>query len=187
MFSEFGGVFAMLLLILLLLIGLGFFALWRFFQQRKSGIPSMGMPFQQGYDPRTNYGTNYDGPGYGRQPYRGQPYGGQMYGPGYGGPPYGPGYPPQPGMNPWVAGGLGALGGGLLGYELGQMVNQNDQPTPEGNVTSLEQHPIDAPLGDVVPMADNLAGSDYADFGGEVVDVGGADFGGGDFGGGDSW
>jgi len=36
-------------------------------------------------------------------------------------------------------------------------------------------------------MADNLAGSDYADFGGEVVDVGGADFGGGDFGGGDSW
>jgi hypothetical protein len=43
-------------------------------------------------------------------------------GPGY----YGP--PQQPaGVNPWVAGGVGALGGGLLGYELGRMEGQSEE------------------------------------------------------------
>jgi hypothetical protein len=79
-------------------------------------------------------------------------------GPGY----YGP--PQQPaGVNPWVAGGVGALGGGLLGYELGRMEGQ-------GEGFDREQIYND-------PGADQGwggGGGADADFGG-----GGGDFGGG--------
>ncbi|HEY7346954.1 MAG TPA: hypothetical protein VH599_01450 [Ktedonobacterales bacterium] len=74
----------------------------------------------------------------------------------YNAPNYGPGYPQQGGgMNPWAAGGLGAVGGGLIGYELGKMEGERE--------------------------AEREMGYGGADFGGG----GGTDFGGGsDFGGG---
>lgn len=69
--------------------------------------------------------------------------------------------PPQGGMNPWMAGGLGAAAGGLLGYELGKEAGRHEtQPGYDagGNV-----------------------GGGGGDFGGGGGDFGG---GGGDFGGG---
>lgn len=48
------------------------------------------------------------------------------YGPSYGEPPYGgPGY--RPGMGAETAGAIGAVGGGLLGYELGKMHGEEQQ------------------------------------------------------------
>jgi len=45
---------------------------------------------------------------------------------GYGPPPgYGPGY--NQGMSPGAAGAIGAVGGGLVGYELGKMAGENQQ------------------------------------------------------------
>lgn len=51
----------------------------------------------------------------------------QGYGPppGYGPQGYGPGY--NQGMSPGAAGAIGAVGGGLLGYELGKMEGENQQ------------------------------------------------------------
>ena len=56
------------------------------------------------------------------QPPMGGPYQ-QGYPPNY----YGPGYNQGQGMNPWVAGGLGAAAGGLAGYELGKQAGENQQ------------------------------------------------------------
>jgi hypothetical protein len=89
----------------------------------------------------------------------------QPYNQGY--PPnnYGPGYNQGPGMNPWVAGGLGAAAGGLIGYELGK---------DEGREQGQEQG--------------NVGGGDFGGgAGGTFGGDGGGDFGGGaggDFGGG---
>lgn len=53
---------------------------------------------------------------------------GPGYGPGAGyGPGYGPGYGGGGGVNPWVAGGAGAVGGGVLGYELGRMEGEREE------------------------------------------------------------
>jgi hypothetical protein len=54
--------------------------------------------------------------------------GNQGYGPqGYGPPPgYGPGYS-QGGVSPGAAGAMGAVGGGLIGYELGRLSGENQQ------------------------------------------------------------
>jgi hypothetical protein len=48
---------------------------------------------------------------------------------GYGGGPggYGPGYNQGGGISPGMAGGLGAAGGGLLGYELGKMEGRDEE------------------------------------------------------------
>jgi hypothetical protein len=69
--------------------------------------------------------------GRGRPP--GRPGGPAGYGPGgygpagYDAPGYGqPGYG-SPGVNPWVAGGAGAVAGGVLGYELGRMEGEHEQ------------------------------------------------------------
>lgn len=74
------------------------------------------------------------------------------------------GYPQQSpqrgGMNPWVVGGLGALGGGLAGYGLGQAVGELKQDTHD----------------------EYGSANDQGDFGSNSEDFGG-DFGGGDFGG----
>lgn len=96
----------------------------------------------------------------GRQ--RGVPYQ-QPYNQGY--PPnYGPGNQGQ-GMNPWVAGGLGAAGGGFLGYELGKEAGERE---------AREQG-----------QGGNFGGGSSGDFGGgSSGDFGGG--GGGDFGGGSS-
>lgn len=53
-------------------------------------------------------------------------YGPSYGGPSYGGPPYGsPGY--RSGMGAGTAGAIGAVGGGLLGYELGKMHGEEQQ------------------------------------------------------------
>jgi hypothetical protein len=99
----------------------------------------------------------------------------EPYQPGY--PPgypsgYPPGYYPPTqggGMSPWAAGGLGALGGGLIGYELGKMAGEEEAIHHEGGV-------VDPGLG----AGGDFGGGAGGDFGGGA----GGDFGGGDFGGG---
>jgi hypothetical protein len=128
---------------------------------RSMGGP-MNAPFQQPYNqgyPPGNYGQGYP-PGY-----------------------YGPGYPQGQGMNPWVAGGLGAAAGGLLGYGLGR---------EQGEDQAREQGQNDG--GDFGGGASgDFGGGSGGDFGGgsggDFGGGGGGDFGGGsggDFGGGGS-
>jgi hypothetical protein len=177
-------------LLVLGLIGAGFFVVRHFARQRKMMNPPMAMPWQQGYNPKDEYGNNvdpdsgYDGRGYGRPSYYGPGYDPN----GYGGPIYGPGYPSQRGMSPWAAGGLGALGGGLLGYGLGRMVGEHEQQ-PQGNdsmnpdnITPLSQESNDPGMSYPADTIDGGNGSDFGGFGGEGADFGG----GGDFGG-DWW
>ncbi len=94
------------------------------------------------------------GPGYGP---------GAGYGPGGG---YGPGYGGGGGVNPWVAGGAGAVGGGVLGYELGRMEGEREERRRE------EYYDQD--------RGDNSGGDDGWGGGGADSDFGG---GGGDSGG----
>jgi len=119
--------------------------------------------------------------GFGGRP-RGVPYQQPYQGPynqGY--PPnYGPGYNQGQGMNPWVAGGLGAAGGGFLGYELGKEAGERE---------AREQ----GQGGDFGGgSSGDFGGGSSGDFGGGGGDFGGGsggDFGGGgggDFGGGSS-
>ena len=149
-------------LLLLALIGGGFLIFRRLLDRRDTMNPPMEMPWQQEYGPRDDYGRSihpiqsYDGPGYGR-------------------PMYGPGYPPQTSMSPWAAGGLGAVGGGLLGYELGRMAGEHEQQAHEGDLVNADQT---ATL-DQGSYDPGMADLDSFDAGG-FSDVGG-DFGGGDF------
>ncbi len=94
--------------------------------------------------------------------------------------PYSPDSPRQSGpqpmsqgsMSPWIAGGLGALGGGLAGYGLGQIMGEHEQ-TPAGSpFATMESAPANAQ-------------GQYADVGSaEGADFGwGGDVDGGDFGG----
>src|SRR2546429_1047259 len=57
----------------------------------------------------------------------------------WGGPWAVPVSPPQAGMSPWAAGGLGAVGGGLLGYELGRMAGEHEQQAQEGDLLNPDQ------------------------------------------------
>jgi hypothetical protein len=159
-------------LLLLTLIAGAFFVFRRFSGQRNRMNPPMGMPWQERPGPKDEYSRVDSDPGYGP--------------PGYGGPMYRPSYPPQRGMNPWAAGGLGAVGGGLLGYGLGRMAGEHEQP-PQGNesmypdtITPLSQGGDDPGMND--PAGTFGEGPDFDGFSGE-----GADFGGGDFGGGSDW
>ncbi len=68
------------------------------------------------------------------------------------------------GMNPWVAGGLGALGGGLAGYGLGQAVGEMQQDA-NGDYRPTDDH-------------SNAADSGLADAGFGDMDSGGGGFGG---------
>jgi len=96
-------------------------------------------------------------------PYQ-QPYQ-QPYNQGY--PPnYGPGYNQGQGINPWVAGGLGAAGGGLIGYELGKEAGERE---------AGEQG-----------QGGDFGGGGGGDFGGGSSGDFGGGGGGGDFGGGSS-
>lgn len=181
-------------LLLVALIAGGFLIARHLIRRRNMMNRPMEMPWQAGYRPGDGYGQSippgqgYDGPGYSRPMYSygpgyGDPrYRRPAYGPdydpaAYGRPMYGPGYPPQSEMSPLAAGGLGALGGGLLGYQLGQMAGGQSQQASEGEPASPDQ---------MVPL-------DQGGYNPGMIDVGpldeggfadmGADFGGGDFGG----
>jgi hypothetical protein len=58
----------------------------------------------------------------------------RQIGPGGHGPGYARGYgqPGRSGVNPWVAGGVGAAAGGLLGYELGRNEGREEEREHEG-------------------------------------------------------
>jgi len=164
-----GGIFSSLLgvvccvgLILVVIVGVIFAARWLF--RRRSGFAGpQGIPYQQPYQQPYNQG--YPPPQ--QQPYN------QGYPP----PPnYGPGYNQGQGVNPLVAGGLGAAGGGLLGYELGKQAGEHEERERE------QDQGGDWGGGD-------FGGGASGDFGGGGDSGGGAsgDFGGdGDSGGGSS-
>jgi hypothetical protein len=101
----------------------------------------------------------------------------QPYNQGYPPNSYGPGSNQGPGMNPWVAGGLGAAAGGFIGYELGKQEGE-EQGREQGNVGG----------GDFGGGAGGtFGGDDGGGAGGDFGGGGGGDFGGGaggDFGGG---
>jgi hypothetical protein len=153
-------------------------------------IPAMGMPWQQSPGPKDEYGRCIDpDSGYVSQRYGSPPSYGSGYDPnGYvGRPMYSPGFPPQGGMNPWMAGGLGALGGGFLGYELGRMAGEKEQQPQSENsmntdtITPLSQGGYESGMS--YPADTSGEGPDFGGF-----DTEGADFGGGgDFSGGGDW
>jgi hypothetical protein len=175
-------------ILLMVLIGGGFLIARRPFDRRNLLNPPLEMPWRSEYGPRDEYGQSVPpnqgygrpmyGPGY-RDPRCGRP----AYGPGddpagYGRPMYGYGYPQQTGMSPWAAGGLGAIGGGLLGYQLGQMAGEHDQQHQESDAGNPDQMATLDAGGYDPGMADSVGAYEaggFADFGG--------DFGGGDFGG----
>ncbi len=185
-----GGVLSNPLIWLLLLAALiiaSFFVFCRFFGQRNTMTSPMGMSWQEIDGPKDEYGRIDSNHGYGQPGYGGPPYYGPGYDPNrYGGPMYGPDYPPQRGMSPWAAGGLGAVGGGLLGYGLGRMAGeheqqaQGDESMNPDTMTPLSQGGNDPGMNN---PADTFGGG--PDFGG--IGSEGADFGGGDFGGGSEW
>jgi hypothetical protein len=70
-----------------------------------AGYDAMGSYGQPGYGPTAGYGPGY-APGYGQ--------------------------PGRSGVNPWVAGGVGAAAGGLLGYELGRNEGREEEREHEG-------------------------------------------------------
>jgi hypothetical protein len=178
------------LLLILALTGISLFVLRRFSGPRNAMDPVMGMPWQQSPGPKDEYGRSIDpDTGYVSQRYGSLPSYGSGYDPnGYvGRPMYNPGYPPQGGMNPWMAGGLGALGGGFLGYELGRMAGeQEQQPQSENSmnpdtITPLSQGGYESGMS--YPADAFEEGPDFGGLGAEGADFGG----GGDFSGGVDW
>ena len=172
---------------ILALAGGGFLVIRRLMNGQQPMNPPMEMPWQSPYGPQDDYGRRFYPPeGYDEPEYQkyGSRYGDQRYGrpvygpgynnyPGYGRPMYSPGYPPQPGMGPWAAGGLGALGGGLLGYHLGQMAGEQQTSEVESashdQMVPVDQGGYDPGMGD----ADAFDGGGFADMD--------ADFGGGEW------
>jgi hypothetical protein len=169
MFIPVDGFFGGLLLCLgaLLLVGFGFFLGRRAAEQRRIPFMEREMPPRQGYGPDM-YSGPYPASGQGEPGYgRGYPF------------PQGQGYPPRQGMSPWAAGGLGALGGGLLGYGLGQSMAGDEQTSTDGGAANADASQLDAQSGNqegALPLADFGGG-------GEGFDPGGGDL----FGGGESW
>lgn len=177
------------ILILLMLASGGFLVLRRLMIARQPMYPPMEIPWQSPYGPKDDYGRSFYpregynelenqryGPRYGELRYGRPAYEPEYNYPGYGRPTYGPGYPPQSGMSPWAAGGLGALGGGLLGYHLGQMAGEQQASESESG-SSDQMLPLDQGGYDPGMI-------DARSFDGGFADVG-ADFGGDDFGGGE--
>ncbi|GAC1631040.1 MAG: hypothetical protein NVS4B11_31060 [Ktedonobacteraceae bacterium] len=146
---------------LLVIAGIAVFA---FVRRRGGGFGRRGPvnvpPYAPNYPP--NYNPNYPNQGYPPN-----------YGPGYN-----QGYNQGGGINPLAAGGIGAVGGGLLGYELGKEQGENEGQRNMGDNYGNDN------------SNSNNGGNDFGagaggDFGGDGG--GGGDFGGGgggDFGGG---
>jgi hypothetical protein len=157
--SGSGGLFSGLLgtlccvgLIILVIGGILFAVSRRMFgfgRRAPGGAIPYQQPYNQGYPP--NYPPNYGGPGYNQ---------GQ-------------------GINPLVAGGLGAAAGGLIGYELGK-----EQGEDQGR--DFDQGQGQGGGGDFGGGASgDFGGGGGGDFGGGAGgDFGGGGGGGGDFGGG---
>jgi hypothetical protein len=101
--SLIGGLICLLLVVLV--VAAVIVVIVRIARRRRQPQLAFGPP--AGYDPAGGYGQ----PGYGPPP---------GYGPGYG-------QPGRSGVNPWVAGGVGAAAGGLLGYELGRMEGEHEE------------------------------------------------------------
>ncbi len=139
LFSGLFGTLCCVGLVILVIVGVIFAATRGVFRRMFGfGGRQRGVPYQQPY----------------QQPYN------QGYPPNYG-----PGYNQGQGINPLVAGGLGAAGGGLIGYELGKEAGESE---------AREQG-----------QGGDFGGGSSGDFGGgSSGDFGGG--GGGDFGGGSS-
>ncbi len=115
--------------------GIGYMLGRRAAERQYAMFPAGQVPLQQRDGPQEYYRPyNNDGPGY--MP-RQQGYLAQQQG-----------YAQQQGINPWVAGGIGAAAGGVMGYGLGQAMAENE--------------PQEA---DAAPAEDN--GIDIGDFGGD--------------------
>lgn len=105
-----------LLLPLLLILGVAFFAASKRRRMGGAMMGNRGSLWQPSRNPQSNEGPYYgpnEGPNQGYGPYN------QGYGPNQRG-----------GMNPWAAGGLGAAAGGIAGYELGRRAGERG---PEQN------------------------------------------------------
>jgi hypothetical protein len=75
------------------------------------------------------------------------------------------------GMSPWAAGGLGAVGGGFLGYELGRMAGEREQQAQEGDPMNPDQTTTLDQGNDDPGMADSIGPFDaggFGDFGGGI-------------------
>ncbi len=128
----------LLLLVASSLIGLGFFLGRRSIVQSRFALPMENMAQQRMYD--------RDGP-----PLAFTQQG--MYGAGYGA-----GYPMQQGMNPLAAGGLGAIGGGLLGYQLGQTMAAQEPSAPDTQFTDIQGNSQD----NAVHLNSDIVGNDLS-------------------------
>ncbi len=170
------GIFLVPLLCLGLLVVAGI-AVFAFVRRRARGFGGRG-PMNQMPPSAPMYPQNYP----------------PNYGPGYnqGYPPnYGPGYNQGGGINPLAAGGIGAVGGGLLGYELGKESGENEARQEMGNNYGNDNNNFNnggndfgsGASGDFGNGASGGGGGGGGDFGGgSGGDFGGG--GGGDFGGG---
>jgi hypothetical protein len=149
----------------------------RVYTRQGYGDPEQPYTQQQGYGNRPDgksYGQIYSNEYYRPSGYNDpednqqQGYSQQGYGPQQEYPQQGylqQGYGPQRGrMNPWMAGGLGALGGGLMGYGLGQAVDE--QQTNAENMSSDEAY---------ANMESDAGGGLGDDFGGSTGDFGGGE------------
>ncbi len=172
------------LVIVLALVGGGFMLVRRFMTRHRPLYPPPPMyppmEMQDPYDPKDDYGRRSypPGEGYDDSEYQrfGSRYGRPVYDSGYnyrgyGRPMYGPGYPEQSGMSPLAAGGLGALGGGLLGYHLGHMAGEQTSETASPDrMASLGEGGYDPGMSDADSFDAGFAdmGADFGgDFGGE--------------------
>lgn len=157
---------------LLVVAGLGVFV---FVRRRAGGLggrrgPINPNPMNPGY-PQQNYNPNFPNQGYP-----------QNYGPGYN----------QGGVNPLIPGGIGAVGGGLLGYELGKAQGENEGHREGGNYGNDNDNNGGFGGGGNADFGNNggnnFGGGGSADFGNSGGNDsfgggGGADFGGGGGGG----
>jgi hypothetical protein len=120
--------FLLICLVAIVAGGVGYM-LGRRAAERQYTIFSGQTPLQQRDGPLEYYRQfNNDGPGYQQPGYMAQQQGYAQQ--------------QQQGINPWVAGGIGAAAGGVLGYGLGQAMAENESDA--ANATPAEESFPDA-------------------------------------------